>query len=58
MLIANRVFKGTCIDGHPVRQAHEFINVVARGETSTPDHVYRFWDGEALRFPRRTVERV
>ena len=27
ILIANRVFHGARLDGHPVRQAHEFINV-------------------------------
>jgi len=48
VLIANRVFTGTRIDGHPVRQAHEFINVVSRGEIRGPDKVYRFWDGDAL----------
>lgn len=48
VLIANRVFTGTNIDGHPVRQAHEFINVVARGEIRSPDVTYRFWDGDAL----------
>jgi len=48
VLIANRVFTGTNIEGHPVRQAHEFINVVARGEIRSPGAVYRFWDGDAL----------
>jgi hypothetical protein len=48
VLIANRVFTGSNIEGHPVRQAHEFINVVARGEIRSPDAVYRFWDGDAL----------
>lgn len=44
VLIANRVFTGANIDGHPVRQAHEFINVVARGEIRGPEAVYHFWD--------------
>lgn len=48
VLIANRVFTGTNIEGHPVRQAHEFINVVARGEISGSNVAYRFWDGDAL----------
>jgi hypothetical protein len=48
VLIANRVFTGTLINGHPVRQAHEFINVVSRGEIRGPDTVYRFWEGDAL----------
>jgi hypothetical protein len=48
VLIANRVFTGTNIEGHPVRQAHEFIHVVARGNIRGSDAVYRFWDGNAL----------
>jgi hypothetical protein len=48
VLIANRVFTGTVIKGHPVRQAHEFINVVSRGEIRGPERTYRFWGGDAL----------
>jgi hypothetical protein len=48
VLIANRVFTGSSIDGHPVRQAHEFINVVSKGEIRSPDTIYRFWDGDTL----------
>lgn len=48
VLIANRVFTGACIEGHPVRQAHEFINVVTRGEIRGPGVVYHFWDGDTL----------
>ncbi|OOG41636.1 hypothetical protein B0E51_06965 [Rhodanobacter sp. C05] len=48
VLIANRVFTGTLIESHPVRQAHEFINVVSRGEIRGPETVYRFWDGDAF----------
>ena len=48
VLIANRVFTGTNIETHPVRQAHEFINVLVRGEIRGPEGVYRFWDGDAL----------
>lgn len=48
VLIANRVFTGACIEGHPVRQSHEFINVVARGEIRGPEVVYHFWDGDTL----------
>jgi hypothetical protein len=57
VLIANRVFSGTTIEGHPVRQAHEFINVVVRGETRRigvqgevreAELVYKFWDGDEL----------
>lgn len=48
VLIANRVFTGANIEGHPVRQAHEFINVVARGEIRGPEAVYQFWDSNEL----------
>lgn len=48
VLIANRVFTGSNIGGHPVRQAHEFINVVARGEIRAPEAVYHFWDSNEL----------
>lgn len=48
VLIANRVFTGANIEGHPVRQAHEFINVVAHGEIRGPDTAYHFWDSNEL----------
>lgn len=48
VLTANRVFTGSTIQGHPVRQAHEFINVIARGEIRSPDTIFRFWEGESL----------
>lgn len=48
VLTANRVFTGSTIQGHPVRQAHEFINVIARGKIHSPDAVYRFWEGDSL----------
>lgn len=48
VLTANRVFTGSSIQGHPVRQAHEFINVLARGEIRSPEMVYRFWEGDSL----------
>lgn len=31
-----------------MRQSHEFINVVARGEIRGPEEVYRLWDGDTL----------
>lgn len=48
VLTANRVFTGSTIQGHPVRQAHEFINVIARGEIHSPDTIFRFWEGDSL----------
>ncbi|GAB2316488.1 hypothetical protein [Stenotrophomonas geniculata] len=48
ILIANRVFTGAVIEGHPVRQAHEFINVLLRGEIVANGETYSIWDGETL----------
>lgn len=48
ILIANRVFTGVVIDGHPVRQAHEFINVITRGEIRGAEKIYQFWDGDVF----------
>lgn len=49
IIIANRVFTGASINGHPVRQAHEFINVVARGFIRASDGSERvFWDGDEV----------
>lgn len=49
ILIANRVFTGVSINGHPVRQAHEFINVVSRGFIRASDgSEFIFWDGDAV----------
>jgi hypothetical protein len=49
ILIANRVFTGASVGGHPVRQAHEFINVIARGEVRSIDGtVYAIWNGDAF----------
>lgn len=48
VLIANRVFTGTMIEGHPVRQAHEFINVILRGEIRGLEETYRIWTEDML----------
>lgn len=48
VLIANRVFTGAVIEGHPVRQAHEFINMVLRGSIRSEGGSYRFWLGDTL----------
>lgn len=47
VLTANRVFTGSTIQDHPVRQAHEFINVIARGEIQTP--IRSFASGKTIR---------
>ncbi|MBN8214420.1 MAG: hypothetical protein J0M09_15980 [Xanthomonadales bacterium] len=49
ILTANRLFTGARIEHHPVRQAHEFINVVLRGHIRSNDgKVYEFWKDEEL----------
>lgn len=47
IITANRVFNGYSMERHPVRQAHELINVIARGEIRTgSDQAESFWRGE------------
>jgi hypothetical protein len=44
IITANRVFNGYTMGAHPVRQAHEVINVVARGYVRFwPEGQVRFW---------------
>jgi len=45
IVTANRVFHGAKLNGHPVRQAHEFINVLLHGQISGLKEKYRFWKG-------------
>lgn len=45
ILIGNRVFHGAHLNDHPVRQAHEFINVVLRGEIGSGEEKFSFWAG-------------
>ncbi len=45
IVIANRVFHGAKMSGHPVRHAHEFINVVLRGYIGIGDEQISFWKG-------------
>jgi hypothetical protein len=45
IITANRVFHGAQLNGHPVRQAHEFINVVLRGEIGGWEEELSFWKG-------------
>jgi hypothetical protein len=47
IIIANRVFHGAEFNGHPVRQAHELINVLTNG-TIGGDADLRFWKGDAF----------
>lgn len=49
IITANRAFSGYSLDVHPVRQAHELINVLLWGE------VDRFGDQDPIRFWRDTT---
>lgn len=49
IITANRVFNGYTMGAHPVRQAHELINVVARGYVRLwPERQVRFWRDESF----------
>ncbi|ESX49438.1 hypothetical protein X762_12330 [Mesorhizobium sp. LSHC426A00] len=45
IVIANRVFHGASLNGHPIRQAHELINVLRTGRIVTNDDSLSFWLG-------------
>lgn len=45
IIIANRVFHGATLNGHPVRQAHEFINAVRSGRLVGENEELSFWEG-------------
>ncbi len=47
IVIANRIFNGAEFNGHPVRQAHELINVLRTG-TIGGDVEFRFWEEDAF----------
>lgn len=47
IVIANRIFNGAQFNGHPVRQAHELINVLRTG-TIGGDVEFRFWAGDVF----------
>jgi hypothetical protein len=47
IVIANRIFNGAEFNGHPVRQAHELINVLRTG-TIGGDVEFRFWKEDAF----------
>ena len=46
IISANRVFNGAKMGTHPVRQAHEFINVVQNGNVRVLDEKFKFWRGD------------
>jgi len=45
IVIANRVFHGANLNGHPIRQAHELINVLRSGRIAANDDSLSFWLG-------------
>lgn len=49
IVIANRVFHGASLNGHPIRQAHELINVLKSGRIATRNGAKKeslsFWLG-------------
>ena len=49
IVIANRVFHGASLNGHPIRQAHELINVLVSGRIAarkgTKEESLSFWIG-------------
>lgn len=46
IVIANRVFHGANLNGHPIRQAHELINVLKSGRIVMNNQSLSFWLGE------------
>jgi hypothetical protein len=45
IVIANRVFHGASLNGHPIRQAHELINVLTSGRIVADEDSLSFWLG-------------
>jgi hypothetical protein len=45
IVIANRVFHGASLNGHPIRQAHELINVLTSGRIVAEEDSLSFWLG-------------
>ena len=48
IVIANRIFHGVQFNGHPVRQAHELINVLQNGTLGGDGHDLRFWTSDGF----------
>lgn len=45
IVIGNRVFHGANLNGHPIRQAHELINVLTSGRIVADEDSLSFWQG-------------
>lgn len=43
IITANRIFNGLIQGVHPVRQAHEFMNVILHGHIRVSDEIHSFW---------------
>ncbi|MFT9180397.1 MAG: hypothetical protein ABF508_09035 [Zymomonas mobilis] len=48
IITANRIFHGASLHGHPVRHAHELINVLQNGELTIQDLNLSFWSGSTF----------
>lgn len=48
IVTANRVFHGARLSGHPVRHAHELINVLTRGRIVGAESSLSLWVGETF----------
>mgnify|MGYP001036132922 CR=1 FL=1 len=48
IITSTRVLHGWQVDGYPVIQANEFINVLTGGFIAGPEGDYRFWEGDEL----------
>ncbi|MHC6223906.1 hypothetical protein ACYU03_03830 [Pseudomonas sp. X10] len=48
IVTSTRVLHGWKVDGYPVIQANEFINVLVRGFIAGPEGNYHFWEGDKL----------
>ncbi|MFT9297698.1 MAG: hypothetical protein ABF542_06250 [Gluconobacter sp.] len=45
IVIANRIFHGAALNGHPIRQAHELINVLTMGKLRGEERSLSIWAG-------------
>src|SRR3989442_14422819 len=50
VVTGNRLFNGYVMNGHPVWQAYEFVNLLSGGEVIVMNEMFRIWKGEQLTF--------
>ncbi len=48
IVVGNRVFNGYSSEGHPVRQAHELLNLLNKGTINLNHTIYRLWKNESF----------